>query len=1177
MRVGRTVWLHALVLALLCGRACASVSVSTWPSLLSAVSSATSVSPVSVTVTQQLSSNGTAAVVAAGASVTVSGACTPAPCTLDAATLSRHFVVGAGASLTLLAVALVNGDAPTGDGGSILAAAGVTLMLDGVTMDNNTVEVGYGGAVYLEGGTFTATRSVLSNNVAVLDASYGGAFSCAANCGAADKSCCTVTVSNCSFLNNAAGTGGGAINNAGPVLIQDNSTFVNNQAPKWGGGAVNNWGSVVVADSSLIDNGSSAGWGGAVRALREQLPCSFLRMRHPFCCPQMDVNGNVTILRSLLSGNTSPVGVGGAIYMGAGGTKIAPNPAPTLLIVDSVVTASGAMSGGAVYADSTVYMQVSGSTFSENAVSADGGALYNTDYVTSISNCTFSTNSAPSGSGGAVYMGGDWSHTISGSTFEGNTAYVSAGAVFSAGGNLAVSDTVFDSNSVAGLFSRAGAVAVEALSDGSAYFTRVTFVGNQAYTPVLSPEFLVSSFSLGYAAADVQAALTLVPDATFGQGKGGAVFVANTLPGNPGAGLMTVNFTACTLSGNSAMFCGAVASPGSGPVALAFAGCELSGNTASSSGGALYVGNATAMTLTNSTVLFNTAAGDGGAIHVHGNATAAVTDSVLRGNAAGVRGRGGAAAVLDTSVLSLARATVEANRAFGGGAFYIANGAAGAAPALVAQATAVRSNFARAGGAWLLDAPTATPPSCALGANGCIVSNNTAWLGSIYATLPASVAVSVPASVRSSDTLAAVVTLKDGFGQAADSWDLLATASSPGGALSGAVDTTYGVGNATFPFLVLRGAVQSTHALTFTVAADSLGALNGASVTVSVRIQPCSLGADGVTPVPMELDVASQRCVCSPGAFSDGSGACTPCSLGSVAPEAGMAACLLCPVNQYSISTTLCAACPSTSTSSLGSSQLADCVCGYGFYADYSDDGSTFECTACPVGALCPGPTIPLALEGYWREPHDFTRFYECDEGRCQAQVPQNAEEENCEWGRTGITCGVCMDGFALQGELCLPCKADAAFSKWPQASQGGFASALAIVGVVVSAWFLLAPVMGDMMGGTVPSLLRHLSTIPRRWRTSNVNGGVHTGAAASDAAAVHVVMSAQMSGDSSVRGAEKPPQGEGAQKHASHHDSRVHRALHVAQHCLVPGRLALENMQVRAQQLRTEAAERKY
>ena len=63
MRVGHAVLLHA-VLALLCGRACASVSVSTWPSLLSAVSSATSASPVSVTVTQPLLSTGTAAVVA---------------------------------------------------------------------------------------------------------------------------------------------------------------------------------------------------------------------------------------------------------------------------------------------------------------------------------------------------------------------------------------------------------------------------------------------------------------------------------------------------------------------------------------------------------------------------------------------------------------------------------------------------------------------------------------------------------------------------------------------------------------------------------------------------------------------------------------------------------------------------------------------------------------------------------------------------------------------------------------------------------------------------------------------------------------------------------------------------------------------------------------------------------
>ena len=171
MRVGRTVRLHALVLALLCGRACASVSVSTWPSLLSAVSSATSASPVSVTVTQPLLSTGTAAVVAQGASVTVSGACTPAPCTLDAATLSRHFVVDAGASLTLLAVntasnalgpygggatfernTFVNNKAG-GWGGIFTASHGFKAEIPLAGSDANTIGAGNRGSYHLSGGS----------------------------------------------------------------------------------------------------------------------------------------------------------------------------------------------------------------------------------------------------------------------------------------------------------------------------------------------------------------------------------------------------------------------------------------------------------------------------------------------------------------------------------------------------------------------------------------------------------------------------------------------------------------------------------------------------------------------------------------------------------------------------------------------------------------------------------------------------------------------------------------------------------------------------------------------------------------------------------------------------------------------------------------------------------------
>lgn len=748
---------------------------------------------------------------------------------------------------------------------------------------------------------------------------------------------------------------------------------------------------------------------------------------------------------------------------------------------------------------------------------------------------------------------------------------------------------MFVNNNVAGLFSRAGAVSIEAQSDGAALFSNVTFVSNQAYTPVLSADFLVSSFSVGYAQADVDSGFTLTADATFGQGKGGAVFVANSLLGNPGAGLLSLNFSGCTFSGNNAMYGGAVALPGSGPVAVTFSSTTFDSNSASGSGGALYVGTATSVALTGCTLTGNTATADGGAMHVHGGSAATVASgTVLRGNVA--RGRGGAVAVADTASVSLAGGAVSLNRAFGGGAFYIANGPAGAAPSLVVSAP-VSSNFAQAGGAWLLDVATATPPSCT--PVGCAL-NNTAWLGPTYSTLPAGINVSVPKSVRSSDGLPASLQLFDGFNQVASSWDLLAKASGNDNSLSGALDASYGVGNATFPLLVLRGPETSKHSVTFTVSADSLGALNGASVTVNVSIQFCNISADGSTVLPQQLDPVSQRCICNPGTFTavlaDGSTTCAVCAPGSVAPDKGMPSCIACPMNQYSVNTTTCTQCPSTSVSSTGSSSLSNCTCGYGFFSWYSDNGSTFDCRECPDGALCPGPTIPLALDGFWRLPDDYTRFYECEADRCVAQTADVANEENCIEGHTGITCGVCKDGYSLQGMKCLPCKPQDAFNNWPKASRGGFVTGASIFCVTIATWFLLLPVTGGAMED-LPPKLRHFSTrylpgsFTRRIHKSvkhdvphsdpEPRGGADLNSAVGEAAPEEAIAhnGGAVSSPDAHNGHSGHSAGDGAHSahggshgHAAEHagmDSRLARALGVAKHCTVPGRMAIENLQI--------------
>jgi hypothetical protein len=905
---------------------------------------------------------------------------------------------------------------------------------------------------------------------------------------------------------------------------------------------VNAMGNTTVLDTDMSFNGSPAGWGGA-----------------------MDVNGPVTVRRSTLIGNACPAGKGGAVFMGRGAAV-----EPTLLVTDCTVSGNAAQSG-AFYADTGVATRIEGSTWADNSVSINGAALFSVDRPVVVSSSSFIGGSAPNGIAGALFLG-DAAHVLTDVVFDGNSAYQSAGAVFTLGGALDVSGCTFTRNTVAGLFSRAGALSLEAQSGGAARFVNVTFDANQAYTPVLSDDFLASAFSVSYAAADVATGLTPSPDVTFGQGKGGALFVANALSAPP----LALSFAGCTFSGNSAMFGGAVAVPGSGVVSLAFERTAFTGNAASGDGGALYVGSASDSALDACTLSGNSAARDGGALHAHASAAVALTDSALAGNTAARLG--GAVVAADAAAVSLTGGAVSGNSAFGGGAFYVANGPASAAPTL-AVAADVASNFAQAGGAWLQDAATAPPPGCAPGAASCVVANNSAWLGPTYATLPTRIAVDTPRRVRSAAGSAAELMLYDAFDQVATSWDLLAKASSAasGDALSGALDASYVNGSASFPLLMLRGRELATFTLSFAVSALSLGALNGASVAVDVSIQFCNVSDDGVTPLPMQLDPASLRCICNPGTFAalsaDGlSTSCVACASGTVSPDKGATSCTACPANNYAISATHCAECPPAASAPAGSAALANCTCAYGFYASYDDSPTRdfFSCATCPDGALCPGASAPLALEGYWRTPDDPVHFYPCEEGHCEAQSVEEADaEDNCREGHTGPTCGVCQVGYTKMGNLCSPCKPHAAFTMWPHESREGFVVACVFVGVVVSAGFMLAPVTAGLWAAAAQRMQQRLISTRSRMDDAHAGAAVadadaDADADAEEAAAKHGTSAhgGSMNGDASQHHGDGDAHAGGHnEEHAA--DSALGRLILLLAHAVVPLRMSIENIQI--------------
>lgn len=134
----------------------------------------------------------------------------------------------------------------------------------------------------------------------------------------------------------------------------------------------------------------------------------------------MDANGNVTVVRSVFDGNNCPAGIGGAVYMGPGND----NPAPTLVITNCTVSNSAAQSG-AFYADKTVFTAVTGTAWINNSASINGAGLFSADTAVVITSSTFVGNTAPSGIGGGVYLGGDATHSITNTVFDSNSAYQS--------------------------------------------------------------------------------------------------------------------------------------------------------------------------------------------------------------------------------------------------------------------------------------------------------------------------------------------------------------------------------------------------------------------------------------------------------------------------------------------------------------------------------------------------------------------------------------------------------------------------------------------------------------------------------------------------------------------------------------------------------------------------------
>ncbi|MBO4480196.1 MAG: YadA-like family protein [Alphaproteobacteria bacterium] len=204
----------------------------------------------------------------------------------------------------------------------------------------------------------------------------------------------TVNLNNGSytFTGNSATGEGGAIYNAGTMTIA-NAGFDHNSAKS--GGAIRNisGATLTLNNADFTLNTTTTGSGAAIYS-----------------------GGTLNIDGGTYSSNTAATS-GGAIYMSKG------------TVANATFTGNNAASGGAMHVDSaaTTPVVISGSTFTNNTATTQGGAINARSSQLAISNSSFEGNSSE-GKAGALYL--SQITTITDTSFRNNTAGTEGGAIY---------------------------------------------------------------------------------------------------------------------------------------------------------------------------------------------------------------------------------------------------------------------------------------------------------------------------------------------------------------------------------------------------------------------------------------------------------------------------------------------------------------------------------------------------------------------------------------------------------------------------------------------------------------------------------------------------------------------------------------------------------------------------
>jgi|GEM_PF-1200204 len=325
-------------------------------------------------------------------------------------------------------------------------------------------------------------------------------------------------------------------------------------------------------------------------------------------------------------------GMGGGVFLLGGSLTVTDSTLSTDAAVGGSGLEKGAGYGGAIFVDSivpgeydgAVPVAVAGSTFTGDTAGSSGGAINVFGGSTTVANSTFSGDAATAGSGSALAIAAG-ALTVLHSAFDAN------------GGGDAIGDYTqqsdFDGQSVTIAIADstfAGNVGGAVLAKRT---TGISSSGLYEYTVIPNVRITGSAFQKNSdSAIDNNGAAITVTGSTFTGNSGLCAQGSN--PGGAITNAGTLSVSGATFSGNTACSAGgAIANAG----ALTVTASTFSGNSAGTDGGAISSsGGAASLTVTGSTFDANGAKVDGGA--VAGDATLNMADSTFSGNSAGTDG-----------------------------------------------------------------------------------------------------------------------------------------------------------------------------------------------------------------------------------------------------------------------------------------------------------------------------------------------------------------------------------------------------------------------------------------------------------------------------------------------------------------------------------------------------------